>query len=205
MRRLVALSVIGLLLAACGSGHSASPTPVPTHVAQAERTPTPTTVPVKPHPRATPVPTRSNSTGPSSPPPPPASPPSSPYLAFLSATCRAFASGDAATISNELPYYQYNSGVRYGSLGDGEGQTGDPSLLGTWLQGGTVRCEYYTPDIAGHGTFLASGWNQPGGWSLIELDIFNGAWKINDFTFGSRGALYQAMQTSQPILAYHAR
>ena len=125
------------------------------------------------------------------------------YAAFIDASCHAFAAGDTNTISNELPYYQYNSGLRYGTLGDGEGQTGDPSLLGTWLQGGTVRCQYFTPDVAGHGTLLTSGWQQPGGWSLIELDTFNGAWKINDFTFGDCASLYRAMQTSQPIVTYH--
>jgi hypothetical protein len=65
-----------------------------------------------------------------------------------------------------------------------------------------VRCQDYTPDIAGHGTLLTSGWSQQGGWSLIELDTYGGAWKINDFTFGDRAALYRAMQTSQPIVQF---
>ncbi|GAC1445531.1 MAG: hypothetical protein NVSMB52_06910 [Chloroflexota bacterium] len=101
-----------------------------------------------------------------------------------------------------LPYYQYNSGVRYGRLGDGEGQTGDPALIGTWLAGTSIKCVLFTGDVAGHGTVLTSGWAQPGGWNLIEMDTFNGVWKINDFTFGDRSALYQAMQATRPVLKY---
>src|SRR5579859_1161908 len=35
--------------------------------------------------------------------------------------CAAFARRDAAAVTRDLPYYQYNSGLRYGMLGDGEG------------------------------------------------------------------------------------
>ena len=199
MRRRAWLIPLGLLLAACGSSNATSPPATPTQ--QPQRTAT-TVV------RATPRATASTLPRPGS---TPAVPPatavvvaaSTPYMTFLAATCHALAAGDAATISNELPYYQYNSGVRYGLLGDGEGQTGDPSLLGTWLQGGSVRCQDYTPDLSRHGTLLTSGWSQQGGWALLELDTYSGAWKINDFTFGGRAALYQAMQTSHPIVQFH--
>src|SRR5947209_4389513 len=196
VRRTALLLVLGLLLAACGSSRATAPTPAATHVAQAQPSPTATSAagtPASVHPTATSRPVSSK--------PRPAA--SSSYISLLSTTCHAFAAADANTVSNELPYYQYNSGLRYGILGDGEGQTGDPSLLGTWLQGGAVRCEYYTPDTSGHGTALASGFKQPGGWGLIEFDTFNGVWKINDFTFGDRASLYRAMQTSQPVLVYH--
>jgi hypothetical protein len=109
---------------------------------------------------------------------------------------------DAGTVINQLPYYQYNSGLRYGMLGDGEGETGDPSLMRTWLSRSGVQCKYFTPDVAGHGTVLTRGWAQPGGWGLIEMDTFNGHWKINDFTFGGGPALYHAMRVAGPILAY---
>jgi len=100
--------------------------------------------------------------------------------------------------------YQYNTGVRYGNLGDGEGQSADPSILSTWLGSAVISCRYYTPDVAGHGTLLTSGWRLAGGWGLIEMDNLDGTWKINDFTFGTSSALYYAMHTSHPILAYHA-
>lgn len=124
------------------------------------------------------------------------------YSTFVSSLCHALAARDSTTVINLLPYYQYNSGVRYGRLGDGEGQTGDPSLVGTWLAPARVRCQFYSPDIAGHGTILTRGWTEPGGWALIEADTFNGSWKINDFTFGDHRALFGAMQTSRPILTY---
>jgi hypothetical protein len=127
------------------------------------------------------------------------------FTAFLSTLCRALAGHDATAVGNLLPHYQYNNGVRYGVLGDGEGTTGDPSILTTWLAQSHVRCVLDTPDVAGHGTVLAGGWvGTPGPWALIEADVYNGSdWRINDFTFGNRAALYTAMQTSHPILPYH--
>jgi hypothetical protein len=125
------------------------------------------------------------------------------YRAFLRTVCAALSARDSATLRSELPYFQYNSGLRYGVLGDGEGQTADPGALNAWLASSHVRCTYFTPDVAGHGTLLASGWKRaPGQWSLLELDTFGGSWKVNDFTFGSRAALYAAMQTSHPIGVY---
>jgi hypothetical protein len=197
VRRQAPLLLIALLAAACGS----SAAPRPTHVAQARPTATQAShaIPTaNTHPGTAPTTVATSAAL-------PAATPTAGYSAFLATTCHALATASAATISGELPYYQYNSGLRYGTLGDGEGQTGDPGLLSTWLQGSSVRCQFYTPDVAGHGTLLTSGWNQPGGWSLIELDTFGGAWKINDFTFGDRSALYRAMQTSQPILGYHGQ
>jgi hypothetical protein len=125
-----------------------------------------------------------------------------PYAAFLADICSAFRRQDAGTIINLLPYYEYNSGLRYGNFGDGAGQTGDPSLMRDWLQGSHVRCSRYSPGLFGHGVVLTSGWKQ-GNWSLVEADIFNGKWKINDFTFGDQRTLYQAMQADRPILTYH--
>jgi hypothetical protein len=110
---------------------------------------------------------------------------------------------DATAVINSLMYYQYNSGLRYGTLGDGEGQTGDPSLIRTWLSSRHVHCRYFTPDAAGHGTVLTEGWPAPGSWSLIEFDTIQGRWKINDFTFGQSGALYRAERVAGPILPYH--
>lgn len=126
------------------------------------------------------------------------------YAAFLHTICRAFTTGDAATVINSLPYYQYNSGLRYGMLGDGEGQTGDPGLLHAWMAGGGVRCRYFTPSDGAHGTVLTSGWKAPAAWSLLEIDSFSGKWKINDFTFGDRNSLYGVMHTAVPILPYGA-
>jgi hypothetical protein len=127
------------------------------------------------------------------------------FASFRDGLCKAFATGDASSVINSLPYYLYNSGLRYGYLGDGEGQSADPSLLRTWLPGAHVRCDYFTPDVAGHALLLTSGWKLPGGpWSLLDLDIFQGHWKINDFTFGSQVNLFHAMHTAHPILSFHA-
>lgn len=103
-----------------------------------------------------------------------------------------------------LPYYQYNSGLRWGMLGDGEGQTADPSLVNNWLQGSKTRCTGYSGDNAGHGTVMVAGWVQNGGWSLLDVDTFNGVWKINDFTFGSRPAIHNAVRAAGAILPYRA-
>jgi hypothetical protein len=125
------------------------------------------------------------------------------FSGFVRTLCTALRRRDARTIVDSLPHYQYNSGLRYGYLGDGEGQTGDPSLLGTWLAKNQVRCVYFTPDVAGHGLLLTRGWPLPSGnWSLIEMDTFNGRWKINDFTFGRFPRLFQAMHLAHPILRY---
>jgi hypothetical protein len=118
--------------------------------------------------------------------------------------CNALAHRDATTLRNELPYYQYNSGLRYGTLTDGEGTGGDPALFSAWLSGGNVRCALVTPDSAGHGTALTGVWGgAPGPWGLIEMDTYNGAWKINDFTFGTRAELVAAMKNaSEPVVVY---
>ena len=99
-------------------------------------------------------------------------------------------------------YYQYNSGLRWGMLGDGEGHTDDPSLLNTWLASARPRCLSYSAGTAGHGAVLTSGWSQPGPWSIVEMDIINGHWKINDFTFGTQQELERAMQVVKPTLPY---
>ena len=124
------------------------------------------------------------------------------FAQTVRSVCAAFARKDASTITRNLPYYQYNSGLRYGMLGDGEGQTGDPSLITTWLAHAHVQCKFQSSGGHGHGTVLATGWPQQGGAALVELDTYSGRWKINDFTFGPYGALYRAMQTARPILRY---
>jgi hypothetical protein len=116
--------------------------------------------------------------------------------------CSAFQRRDAAAIIKSLPYYQYNSGLRFGLFGDGEGQTGNPSLMRRWLSGSAVRCTYVTPDRHGHGTLLAGIWKQPAPWALMTIDTFNGRWKINDFTFGQQARLFAAMHTTRPILPF---
>lgn len=125
-----------------------------------------------------------------------------PYGTFLHTLCSAFAARNAGTVINLLPYFAYNSGLRYGMLGDGEGQTGDPSLMRSWLAQAHPHCVSFTPGYNAHGTVLTVGWQAPGPVALLDLDIFNGHWKINDFTFGSRAALSTAMRTSFPIVAY---
>lgn len=129
-------------------------------------------------------------------------PSSAAYDAFLSRVCQAFTARDAGTLRAALPYYRYNTGLRYGRLGGGEGQNGDPGLFSTWLTGATVRCASYSPDVAGHGTLLTTGWKRYGGAALIDLDTFNGAWKFNDFTFGREAALRFVMKGAMPIIPY---
>lgn len=124
------------------------------------------------------------------------------YRAFLASVCQAFVSRDVPALQGFLPNYQYDTGLRYGSLGDGEGQTGSPSLFGSWLAGAKVTCVAYTPDLAGHATILTSGWKRAGGSALIDVDTFNGAWKFNDFTFGTEPALRTAMNGAVPAIRY---
>jgi len=124
------------------------------------------------------------------------------YGDFLRGLCQALTSKNAGAVTFLLPHYQYNSGLRFGQLGDGEGQTGDPGLMNDWLSKSAVRCVLYTPEASGHGTLMTNGWNQPGGWSLIDLDTFNGKWKINDFTFGSQKPLYAAMHVAGPVIRH---
>jgi len=170
--------VPALILLACvaGCGSSATPPPSPTARVAVAATATPRAAP-------------SQTAAPAA---------SAPYRAFLSTLCTAFATRDATAVQGALPYYQYNNGVRYGWLGDGEGQTADPSILTSWLNQGTIRCKDFTPDMDGHGTLLAAGWPLRGGWNLIEMDTYGGVWKINDFTFGDQPTLFAAMQQAYP-------
>ena len=184
MRISLLLGFLAVLVVGCGS-QSSSPPATPT---QPALTPTPTPRPPTPAP-ATPRPTVVISRS---------------YAAFLETVCHALARQNANTLINALPYYQYNSGLRYGWYGDGEGQTGDPSLMRTWLSGTHVTCHSFTPGSGGHGTLLTSGWDlQNGRWSLLDLDTYGGQWKINDFTFGDRRTLMAAMQVNHPIVQYH--
>jgi hypothetical protein len=70
--------------------------------------------------------------------------------------CQAFQKKDSNTVIADLPYFQYNSGLRWGMMGDGEGNTSDPSTVRSWLAASNVHCDYYTPGENGHGTLLAS-------------------------------------------------
>jgi hypothetical protein len=50
---------------------------------------------------------------------------------------------------------------------------------------------------------MTVGWAQPGPWSLLDLDLLNGQWVINDFTFGSPARLARAMHSvSKPVMKY---
>jgi hypothetical protein len=191
VRAVLLMLVLALVLSACGpTGSGASAKPTPEVTATSALQPTRTQGPVVEPTQLPPTPVRVVAI-------------SGSYKEFLRTVCAALSSRDTTTLRGALPYFQYNSGLRYGVLGDGEGQTTDPSALATWLASSRVRCSYFTPDVAGHGTLLASGWIQaPGRWSLIELDTFAGSWKMNDFTFGSRADLYAAMQTSHPVAVY---
>ncbi len=201
MRRPATLMLLALCITGCGSSTASSPTSTPPASA------TPTT---QPQPRAS-----ATSAGPKGsataavrqptavpPKPVPTVAVSKDYASFTATICHSFAARDASTIINALPYFQYNSGLRYGSMGDGEGQTADPALMRNWVASSKVTCNFFTRDVAGHGSLLASGWTQPGGWSLLDLDTYGGHWKINDFTFGDRASLYGAMQTSGPIVPF---
>lgn len=181
MGRAIILIVIALAVTGCASSNATKPTGGPAGptatAAKAAATPTATLAPVVAV--------------------------SSSYRSFVGSLCGAFRRRDAGAVSSMLMRYEYNSGLRYGNFGDGEGQTGDPSLLNTWLANSNVRCRYFTPDVVGHGTLLTQGWDQTGGWGLIEMDVINGDWKINDFTFGSYSTLWWAMHSAHPILTYH--
>lgn len=181
VRGMLCVLLLLLAVAACGGSHTALPPP------------TKTPVPTNPPPQPTATVTRTLARV------------SARYRAFLDSACHAFATRDSNALASDLSNYQYNNGLRYGMLGDGEGQTGDPSLFSTWLAHGPVACVSYSPDVAGHGTLLTRGWPLGGGWGLIDLDIFNGSWKFNDFTFGTRNALISAMATSHPILQFRAQ
>jgi hypothetical protein len=124
------------------------------------------------------------------------------FATAVRSLCDAFARKDSSAVTRALPYYQYNSGLRYGVLGDGEGQTGDPGLMTSWLAHSSVHCVLQSSGTHGHGTVLATGWHEPGGSALIELDTYSGRWKINDFTFGPYRALYRALQTVRPVIRY---
>jgi hypothetical protein len=124
-------------------------------------------------------------------------------MSFLRTLCGAMGAGNAATLTAHLMHYQYNSGLRWGMLGDGEGQTSDPSTMSTWLSGSHVRCRAFSPNVAGHGTLLTSGWARPGPWGLLDLDLLNGQWVINDFTFSTGPALARAMHgVAKPVITY---
>ncbi len=184
MRQLCALGLLLAVLGGCSSSAKPGPTPSPTHSAS----------PVTPGPTSTarPAPTATVTVG-------------KPYAAFLHTLCAAFSGRNAGEVINLLPYYQYNSGLRYGMLGDGLGQTGDPNLMRSWLASARPRCVSFTPGYNAHGTVLTVGWKSPGPASLLDLDIFSGHWKINDFTFGDRASLLRAMHTSSPIVPYRGQ
>lgn len=177
--RLVAALLLAILLAGCATTASSTSTPTPTSLSTVAPT---QTVPV-------PSPTPTVVVG-------------KRYASFLHIVCSALASGNAKQIIDLLPYYQYNSGLRYGTLNGGEGQTGSPSLMDTWLASARPHCVSFTPGVMGHGTVLTVGWKTPAPASIVEFDMFNGHWKVNDFTFATRAALERAMHVSSPILRY---
>ncbi|HZU13627.1 MAG TPA: hypothetical protein VFB58_12375 [Chloroflexota bacterium] len=187
MRFFLLLTLV-VALAGCSGSASSSPTPVPTRVASVRSTPTP-------HPTAIALDAR--------------------YLAFVHRVCTDLAARNAAAVAALLMRYQYNSGLRWGLIGDGEGHTTSPSVLGTWLAHSRVRCISLTPDNVGHGAVLTSGWSLPSGsvvtqtaqpsWAIVEFDMIGGAWKINDWTFGSPTILQQAIHVNTPaVVPYRA-
>jgi hypothetical protein len=184
VRYIISVALLGLALSGCSSSASpSSPTPTTTSPGGA---PTQTVLPPHSSPAPRPSPVTVDRT----------------FAQAVRTICAAFAHRDASVVTGALPYYQYNSGLRYGMLGDGEGQTGDPGLMATWLAHSRIRCTLESSGSHGHGTVLATGWPQQGGAALIELDTYAGHWKINDFTFGPYGALYRAMQTVRPLVRY---
>lgn len=184
MRRMFAVALLGVALAGCSSSAApAAPTPTGAPV----KTGTPAAIPSSPATAAAhPTPVHINAG----------------FASTIGTLCTAFARRDSATVTSALPYFQYNSGLRYGSLGDGEGQNGDPSLMATWLANSHVQCKLQSSGAYGHGTVLATGWSLPGGTALVELDTYSGRWKINDFTFGPYGALVRALHTAGPIARF---
>ncbi|HZS93942.1 MAG TPA: hypothetical protein VFA78_04035 [Chloroflexota bacterium] len=175
------LFAVTLVLAGCGSG-SAPPTPAP---------PTATSRPQPTTSHASPTPNPTYLVG-------------KPYATFLHTICNALAAGNSGTIIANLPHYEYNSGVRYGTYGAGPGQTGDPSLIHTWLTGARPRCRFYTPGVEGHGAILTSGWKMGANhWAILEADLFSHKWRINDFTFGPQSKLHPALHIAGPVLMYH--
>ncbi len=189
MRSVWPILILAACLTGCGFAGSA-PSPTATRVAQAVSSPaTSLTRTTSASPGATVTPTFVVGKR---------------YLDFVKSLCQAFQKKDSNTVIADLPYFQYNSGLRWGMMGDGEGNTSDPSTVRSWLAASNVHCEYYTPGENGHGTLLASGWSQPGPSTLVEVDIYpSGKWKINDFTFGATKTLYAAMQAAGPSIAFH--
>ncbi len=186
----LALAVLSVVvLDGCGVPGSSSPpppTPVPTR---------PVGTPVVAH--RTPVPIRR----------PRLHLPMTPaYRSFLNAVCGALSRHDSTTIVNSLPFYQYNSGVYYGTFNKSEGALVGTGIVGQWLSGGREHCFRYTPPIAGHGIAATSGWTFDGGWCLLEFDIFPNGWKIDDFTFGTRGQVLHAFFSTVPeSFVFHGR
>lgn len=177
-------AIIALAIAGCGSSSNGPATPHAT--------------PTSPGPSSTP-----SETNPSGITATPTYTVGKPYARFVASLCHDFATKNANGIISVLPYFQYNNGLRWGKMGDGEGTTSDPSQMKAWLASSNVHCTYFTPGQNGHGTVLATGWAQPGPSALAELDIYpDGHWKINDFTFGNQQVLYNAMQTAGPPLRF---
>lgn len=185
MRHLLPLVMTAVLVVGCSSTHTSSSStasPTPTGAA-----PTATTAPP---PRSTPRPTAVPH-------------PDKGFASFVQSLCGNLASGNSSGITGVLMYYQYNTGLRWGMMGDGEGHTDNPSVMSTWLASAHPRCVSFSTGAAGHGAVLTSGWSRPAPWSIVEADVINGGWKINDFTFGSHQQLAQAMQVVAPTLAFH--
>ncbi|HZT97483.1 MAG TPA: hypothetical protein VFB34_11680 [Chloroflexota bacterium] len=126
------------------------------------------------------------------------------YRSFLAGICNALTSRNAQPIINDLPYYQYDSGVYYGPFNRGEGQTGQPSLINQWLQSGSESCVRFAPSQMGHGAVVTKGWPVTGGWAILDLDRFNGAWKIDDFTFGTRWQAMYALTSTEPETVWYS-
>ena len=120
------------------------------------------------------------------------------FKTFLRTFCGALSAGNAGEIENELPYYQYNSGVYYGTFDGAGGQTGQPTLLATWLQSAHPQCVRFSMTDSQHGAVTTQGWGFDGGWGVVEFDRYGSVWKINDFTFGKSGQVRYALWSTSP-------
>jgi hypothetical protein len=129
------------------------------------------------------------------------------FVSFVDNVCREFAAGRSGQIANNLMYYQYNTEAYYGPFDLSGGQFALPSNISSWM-GTRVRCVRLAEPYAGHGVLATRGWNQTGGWGILDLDIAPGRsqWRINDFTFGSRAQVMGAFFANDPAsVGYRAK
>jgi hypothetical protein len=127
------------------------------------------------------------------------------YKSFISSVCAALRKRDAQSVSNSLEYTAANTGLYYGTFNKSEG-TMAMDVLGTlndWFNGSKPTCFKFAPSQADHGVVATNGWGHDGGWAVLDLDKLNGAWKVDDFTFGNRGSVMHALYSTSPeVVSY---